>query len=318
MGVVCDASVRFCPGSGGLTERRRNGPNDENPCEWQPCPPYEPCDDDALNQPGTNSKCGQYGVCRRGFSTLTCRCQDQWSGARCEIYTAPPRPRFGSHERSFLLTSDCVGYMCYSNRCYISKDSGANWDILDSRLTVVLGYFGEYTWFADSEGHAISWNADSEEVLSNADLDVRIQQQMSTNGFVEPIFTFSQKVHEDGQFPPASEQEFIINYGRSLMDPDEACAVHVYLTNSAVVFYNADYMHATSWGTNVHCDNLEVMNEDARCGLITQTQMCENKCLLPNDSYETCNGNGVCVRETGVCLCDWGFSGEKCAESSLM
>jgi len=313
--VFCDTSILYCPGPGGVqTERERSDANAEPPCEWQPCPPYEPCDDESWNDPATGLKCGLFGECRRGFSTLNCECQDHYSGARCQTFTEPPRPVFGVHERSFLLTSACIGYMCYNDGCSMSSDSGVSWVVLPVDLKAILGSFGEDVWFADSDGHAVLFNQDSE-TTSNPEQDAIIQQQMSSDGFVIPRTVFSQRVHEDGVFPPPSERDYIINYEMDLLEVDEACAVHVYLTNSAVVFYNAMYMHATSWGTEINC---EAADRDVRCGDITRTLMCENKCISEDGSEETCNDAGMCVRETGECLCNFGYTGEKCEISTVI
>jgi len=311
--VVCDTSILYCPAPGNRQiVRERNDANAEPPCEWLPCPPYEPCDDDSLNDLN-GAKCGMFGQCRRGSSTLTCECQENYSGARCQTFTEPPRPVFGVHERSFLLTSECIGYMCYDARCYMSVDSGSSWDAMQQDLKAILGSFGESLWFVDSDGHAVLFHEDV--TTSNSEQDVIVVGEMSSDGFVSPTTGFSQRAHVDGVFPPPSEREFIINYDKDLMEVDEACAVHVYLTSSFVVFYNSNYMHATSWGSVIHCND---ETRDVLCGVIVETQMCENKCLSEDGTEETCLFNGMCVRATGECLCNFGYTGDRCETSTVI
>lgn len=287
---------QFCPATGGTQIPRVRNPAPI--CTWQPCPDYEPCEDaNYLPFP-----CGEFGTCVPGFSELTCQCADSYSGPLCETFDPPPRPTYTLLTRSFGLTDSCEAFMCHENACYYSANSGVSWEQLDTALLSLSGISSNYAWFINEDNHIVSYNRGTREVLSTRDVDTVYQNLVSLDGLQESRTTFSYYEVVEGELPPASEQQHMINYASDLSWTGP-CQFMVFLTFDEVVFYTSEEMHSTEWGTLAN-------------GYIAETvELCEDKCLDAGGNKQTCSDHGICDRADGVCHCDYGYSGTLCERS---
>jgi len=287
---------QFCPATGGTQiPRVRNLAPD---CTWQPCPDYDPCEDaNYLPRP-----CGEFGTCVPGFSELTCECQESYSGPLCGTFEPPPRPTFTLYTRSFALSDSCEAFMCRQSSCYYSENSGVSWDQLDTALFSLSGISSDYAWFVNEDNHIASYDRGTGEILSTRDVDTVYQNIVSLGGLQESRITFSYYDVIEGELPPASEQQHMINYASDLSWTGP-CQFMVFLTDEKVVFYTSQEMHSTEWGTLVHGYQAETV------------ELCEDKCLDAQGNKQTCSDNGICDRADGVCHCDYGYSGDFCETS---
>lgn len=286
--------TRFCTSSGGVQVAQVRNPAPD--CSWQDCPAYEPCDDVGLGNLG--QLCGEFGTCVRERSVLTCECQPSYNGARCETFTEPPRRTYSPFDRSIGLTDACWAYMCNGGSCSYTRNAGANWIDLPSELKSFAGVSSNYLWFVDQNDYMVTYDPSSRTITGNRELDLVYDNLVSNNAINPPRSTYSYEDVVDGVLPPASESQWIINWGTDLTVPGP-CSFMLYLTDIDLVFYTSTNLHKTAWGTRT-TNEVEVI------------ELCEDKCLLRNGRRTTCNNNGVCVRETGECICDFGFQGASC------
>jgi len=288
---VCSqaSQMLFCPASGGLIARLRNPATDSiAPCEWQPCPPYEPCTDDGFPP----DHCGTNGACEPGRTVFACVCDDNWSGARCTEYTPPPRPTHTISDRSFGLLDNCASVMCKQSTCYLTNNNGLDWGALAESLTSFLGHVGDDYFFTDTDGLLVRLTGgllDDPSRVSDSSVDAQ-WQRIVEGGMLQPsILAFSYVVVEEGGFPPASEARHVIR------SPN--CEDYIFLTESHVVYYTDTEHHQVPWTGSQTATTFE---------------LCPDKCLNDDGERNTCNGNGICVRESGECLCNFGWRGEIC------
>jgi hypothetical protein len=95
---------------------------------------------------------------------------------------------------------------------------------------------------------------------------------------------------------------------------DSTCPVWTYFTDTAIGFYWKDYFHSVPWGPAVGNIERDLMNGDFHFTILSSTQsveVCANECIV-DDVLELCSQNGICNPDTGKCMCDFGFTGEKC------
>lgn len=289
----------FCPSSGGQIPRGRNPPShspESEACDWLPCPPYEPCDD-----PIFDGHCQNGANCIRGRETIACECIDGFTGPRCA--TAPQRRTFPIFTRSFMVFDQCLLIMCASAGCFLSTDFGLNWDLilvsgLDASIVSYHGYWnGRGHYFVSSEGNLVHFNVNTNEFSWGDGAESRFEQHFPDaldNQLFTPAFTeFSYVELEAGKFPPASEVRHVIR--------TDACEPnYIFMTESSIIAYlpETDKQIVTPWSG----DNL----------VSEEFELCPDLCVNDDGERNTCSGNGICVRETGECVCNFGYRGPTC------
>lgn len=280
---------RFCTSIGGSQVPQVRNPSPD--CSWQDCPDYEPCDD-------IGNLCGDFGTCVRGRSVLTCDCQASYSGDRCDTFTEPIRRKYSPFDRSIGLTEACAAYMCNRDLCSVTTDAGATWDELPAELKSFAGVSSNYLWFVNQDDYIVTYDPSTGTVLGNRGLDDVYDNLVSSNAITPARSTYSYEAVVDGVLPQASESQWILNWGADLSGGGP-CSFMLYLTEIDLVFYTSTDMHKTAWGHGTTND-VEIL------------RLCEDLCLLPNGRRNTCSNHGSCVRETGECVCDYGYRGGSC------
>jgi len=285
----------FCPSTGGTQISRVR--NDAPDCSWQDCPDYEPCTDPTYGP----LPCGDSGTCVPGFTVLTCECEEHYSGDVCQTFSPPPRPTFTVTQRSFVadFADQCQSFMCHDENCYFSANAGISWEPLDPQLRSISGISTDYAWFVGPDDHIVSFNRMSRQILGSRDLDAIYQNVVSVNGLQEARTTYSYFDVVQGDLPPASEREYMMNWNAALSWTGP-CQFMVFLTDQHVVFYTSHEMHSTQWGTIVDGSRVDTV------------ELCEDKCLDGNGDKRICSEHGICDRQTGECICDYGYEGDNC------
>jgi hypothetical protein len=189
----------------------------------------------------------------------------------------------------------------------VTEDNGQSYTELPMHLVSCVGAWGSsFYYLADVEGHVYQVDAEDSGFtsLSDSDIDERYRSHVGSDNWNPATTVFSFNKVEDGKFPPPSELQYVLNSEIPLVADGGSCNVHVYLTSEWIVWYTHDHSYKTQWGESIRVESLGAVVEDA---------MCEDKCLVDN-VYENCNKNGICVRETGECLCNYGYTGSKCED----
>lgn len=199
-----------------------------------------------------------------------------------------------------------------------------------------VGVKGEELWFLNGVGHPLKIMMDDYDSILEAHLrgngaveelrdnglrkvksdevsDIEFYEIMnaerSADRFQTPSIT-DYSYRRATEVPPAvSEWRFV--------QKAEAndCPVWVYYTDTAIGFYWNNYFHSIPWGPAVESQTTGVISRD---GISMDTlvstdsvEVCENACLV-DGVLELCNKNGICNPDTGECMCDFGFIGDKC------
>jgi len=333
--LICpDEGMLTCPVSrsvhpSGQMQRGRELPfirNNVVVCPWLDCPPYEPCDDTQYDLEERN--CHHNGECVRGLASFRCQCNDEHTGTFCQDRVVPPRVVLPIRDRSGALNPEtCSLILCQElsngdQECFsvtsldVARDgSSISMDSLtdsfrgrfstDLLPVSYLGTKGFDHWFLNEDGNPVKVRRG----VPVSDVNTDAEYNAIVNGNSDDYFSVpSINEYSYLEAKPVPPQ---ISENRFIRKGDGQCDVWAYFTDTAVGIYFNGYFHKIPWGPRV--ENI-IVNLDTG---ITQLQseegqeICENKCI-ENNVLELCNENGICNPETGLCMCDFGYFGDKC------
>jgi hypothetical protein len=204
--------------------------------------------------------------------------------------------------------------MCVRGDCQTTYNSGLNWaplNIVDSAGNAVTissyaGRVGDNLFFIDGDQHVGIYNSNNDPSWTSDEVvDQQYADHRRLNGHISnrARTEWSYFQPREGIPPPPSEANHVLQYHQVLgVDP---CYNHIFLTEEYVVIYTSTHMTLTRWSN--------ILQDDAG----VQHVLCEDKCLGADNVREVCNDNGYCVRETGECVCNFYYSGDKCEASTF-
>lgn len=370
--LVCpDEGMQTCPVSrsispNGQVQRRRGDPFIRDGvvvCEWQDCPPYEPCDDTQFTL--EQRHCHHNGECVTGLDNFRCLCDENHEGTFCETRKTPPRVVMPLRDRSgSFIPSRCMVIMCQTRsndpECFGTGALDANqmngegssiemFSITDMISNVVpdapdklpiqfVGVKGEELWFLNSDGNPLKINMVDYDIIveahsggvnagavqglrgnglpkvtsdenSDNEFNTILNAELRDDRFQTPSIT-------DYSYRTATEVPPVVSEWRFVQKAEATdCSVWVYYTDTAIGFYWSNYFHSMPWGPAVESQTMGVISsEGISMDTLVSTEsieVCENACLV-DGVLELCNKNGICNPDTGECMCDIGFVGDKC------
>merc|ERR1719273_1931825 len=201
-----------------------------------------------------------------------------------------------------------------------------------------VGLHGEDLWFLNSDGNPIKmninyylWFLNSDDLAGNSvvtdstmiysdentdnEYNTIINADLSGDRFqVESVTEYSYRT-ATAEPPQVSEWRFV-----QKSEISSTCSVWTYFTDTAIGFYWSEFFHSVPWGPErMHQEKITTQIGDHEVDILSSTtsvEVCENKCLTTDENGESvlelCNRNGICNPDTGECMCDFGFIGEKC------
>jgi len=314
--LVCDmpTQVRTCRmPNNRFIPQQRNPPQRGNPdsCRWLDCPPYEPCDDPALTL--QNGDVCDHGTCIRGRQSVECRCEENYQGARCGVFVPPPRQTFTPPARSFLMPKgwNCDVIFCCNGFCFITRNlqrqlNGAGSSVSFTLVFGMTGIFGqgpnEEVYVIDGDDFLAGLMPNGRTTSFSWDMDQQAVAVFSDPSFTPALTDFSDMTVTSDAYPPLSELQYVVNAHSdwNQVTNDGVCHVKAWLTKERIMYFNdANAVHHVTCATNQGQIDLKL------------EQMCDNPCIV-NGVEEKCNDHGFCVWGTGLCQCQFPWTGPRC------